>query len=139
MLRKHWQNKVGCRPGRLEIRLVRPLQRRLLHSADLIVGIGYDTIEVEYEAWIGGVALLHVDIEPVDVAPTVKLVHQVTGDLDASLARLAASVSRHASKAMQADIGSAVAVLKTLSGCSMTEVLERMAKAELHGPGKSAE
>ena len=34
--------------------------------------------------------LLQIDIEPVDVAPSVKLVHQVTGDLDASLARLAA-------------------------------------------------
>jgi acetolactate synthase I/II/III large subunit len=70
-------------------RACRQIQRRLLRSADLIVGLGYDTVEVEYEAWIGGVPLLHVDIEPADVAPTVKLVHQVTGDLDASLAWLA--------------------------------------------------
>ena len=48
------------------------------------------TVEVEYEAWIGEDPLLQVDIEPVDIAPSVKLAHQVTGDLDASLTRLAA-------------------------------------------------
>jgi acetolactate synthase I/II/III large subunit len=76
---------IGC----IE-RACRQVQRGLLRSADLIVGIGYDTVEVEYEAWIGDVPLLHIDIEPADVAPTVKLVHQVIGDLDASLAQLAA-------------------------------------------------
>jgi acetolactate synthase-1/2/3 large subunit len=71
-------------------RSCRQIQRRMLRSADLIVGLGYDTIEVEYEAWIGDTPLLQIDIDPVDVAPSVKLVHQVTGDLDHSLAQLAA-------------------------------------------------
>jgi acetolactate synthase-1/2/3 large subunit len=71
-------------------RSCRQVQRRFLQSADLIVGLGYDTIEVEYEAWIGDVALLQIDIEPVDIAPSVRLVHQATGDLDAALARLLA-------------------------------------------------
>jgi acetolactate synthase-1/2/3 large subunit len=71
-------------------RACRQIQRRFLHSADLIVGLGYDTVEVEYEAWIGDVPLLQVDIEPVDVAPSVKVSHQVTGDLAAALERLAA-------------------------------------------------
>src|SRR5215470_12125012 len=71
-------------------RACRQVQRKFLRSADLIVGLGYDTVEVEYEAWIGDRPLLQIDIEPVDVAPSVKLVHQVSGDLDASLARLAA-------------------------------------------------
>src|SRR5207237_6387058 len=71
-------------------RACRQHQRRLLRSADLIVGLGYDTIEVEYEAWIGDVPLLQVDIEPVDIAPSVNLAHQATGELDAALARLAA-------------------------------------------------
>ncbi len=70
-------------------RSCRQAQRRVLRSADLIVGLGYDTIEVEYEAWIGGVPLLQIDVERVDIAPSVKLVHQVDGDLSASLARLA--------------------------------------------------
>jgi acetolactate synthase I/II/III large subunit len=71
-------------------RSCRQVQRRFLHSADLIVGLGYDTIEVEYEAWIGDVPLLAIDIEAPDLAPAVKLAHQVVGDLDSSLARLAA-------------------------------------------------
>ncbi len=69
---------IGC----IE-RACRQIQRKLLRSADLIVGLGYDTIEVEYEAWIGDVPLLQIDIEPPDVAPSVNLVHQVGGDLDA--------------------------------------------------------
>src|SRR5262249_17198504 len=68
----------------------RQAQRKFLQSADLIVGLGYDTVEVEYEAWIGDRPLLQIDIEPVDVAPSVNVVHQVIGDLDSSLARLAA-------------------------------------------------
>jgi acetolactate synthase-1/2/3 large subunit len=68
----------------------RQIQRNLLQSADLIVGLGYDTIEVEYEAWIGDAPLVQIDIDPVDIAPSVKLLHQVTGDLDSSLRRLAA-------------------------------------------------
>lgn len=71
-------------------RACRQIQRKLLRSADLIVGLGYDTVEVEYEAWIGDVPLVQIDIEPVDLAPSVKLVHQVTGDLDSSFRRLAA-------------------------------------------------
>ena len=76
-------------------RACRQVQRKLLRSADLIVGLGYDTIEVEYEAWIDDVPLLQIDIEPVDIAPSVKLAHQVVGDLDSSLARLAAQPSGH--------------------------------------------
>jgi acetolactate synthase I/II/III large subunit len=71
-------------------RACRQHQRRLLRTADLIVGFGYDTVEVEYEAWIGDVPLVQVDIEAVDVAPSVRLLHQATGDLDASLKRLTA-------------------------------------------------
>src|SRR6202043_837957 len=71
-------------------RSCRQVQRRILRSADLIVGLGYDTIEVEYEAWIGDTPLLQIDIEPPDVAPSVALVHQAIGDLDASLTRLLA-------------------------------------------------
>jgi acetolactate synthase-1/2/3 large subunit len=69
-------------------RACRQVQRRMLRSADLIVGLGYDTIEVEYEAWIDDVPLLQIDIEPVDIAPSVKLAHQATGELDSSLRRL---------------------------------------------------
>ena len=64
----------------------RQIQRAFLRKADLIVGLGYDTIEVEYEAWIGDTPLLQIDIEKVDIAPSVQLRAEVTGDLDTSLA-----------------------------------------------------
>jgi acetolactate synthase I/II/III large subunit len=67
----------------------RQVQRELLRSADLIVGLGYDVVEVEYEAWIGKVPLLAVDVEPVDADASVTVAHEVVGDLDASLERLA--------------------------------------------------
>jgi acetolactate synthase-1/2/3 large subunit len=68
----------------------RQIQRKFLCSSDLIVGLGYDTVEVEYEAWIGDVSLVSVDIDKADVAPSVKVAHEVIGDLDVSLTRLAA-------------------------------------------------
>ena len=70
-------------------RACRQIQRQFLQGADLIVGLGYDTIEVEYEAWIGEIPLIHIGIEPVDIDASVKLAHQVTGDLDAALIALA--------------------------------------------------
>jgi acetolactate synthase-1/2/3 large subunit len=76
---------IGC----IE-RACRQIQRKFLRSADLIVGLGYDTVEVEYEAWIEDRPLLQIDIEPVDVARSVNLLHQVSGDLNSSLTRLAA-------------------------------------------------
>lgn len=75
---------IGC----IE-RSKRQIQREFLRTADLIVGLGYDTIEVEYEAWIGETPLLQVDIEKVDIAPSVQLKAEVTGDLDMSIGALA--------------------------------------------------
>jgi acetolactate synthase-1/2/3 large subunit len=65
-------------------------QRAMVQSADLIVGLGYDTIEVEAEAWIGNRPLLQIDIDPVDVAASVNVLHEVTGDLDHALDALLA-------------------------------------------------
>lgn len=74
---------IGC----IE-RARRQVQRRFLRSADLIIGLGYDVIEVEYEQWIGSVPLASVDIEAVDADRSVKVVHEVVGDLDGSLERM---------------------------------------------------
>ena len=67
----------------------RQVQRQLLAGADLIVGLGYDPIEVEYEAWIGATPLVHLDIEAADTDGSVDIVHQTVGDLDAILKGLA--------------------------------------------------
>ena len=74
---------IGC----IE-RARRQVQRAFLRGADLIVGLGYDTVEVEYEAWIGDVPVLQIDIEPVDTDDSVTVAAEVVGDLDTSLARL---------------------------------------------------
>jgi acetolactate synthase-1/2/3 large subunit len=70
-------------------RAMRKLQRTLIQSADLVVGLGYDTVEVEYEAWVGRVPVLHVGIEYADVDASVRIAHEVVGDLDTSIARMA--------------------------------------------------
>jgi acetolactate synthase-1/2/3 large subunit len=67
----------------------RQVQRELLRSADLVVGLGYDVVEVEYEAWIGKVPLLSIDVDAVDADGSVTIAHEVIGDLDASLEWLA--------------------------------------------------
>ncbi len=74
---------IGC----IE-RARRQVQRQFLRRADLIIGLGYDTIEVEFEAWIGDVPLLQIDIEAVDTDDSVTVSCEVIGDLDSSLARL---------------------------------------------------
>jgi acetolactate synthase I/II/III large subunit len=68
----------------------RQVLRELLRGADLIVGLGYDVVEVEYEAWIGQVPLLSIDVDPVDADASVTIAHEVVGDLDASLEWLTA-------------------------------------------------
>ena len=71
---------IGC----IE-RARRQVQRRFLAGADLIVGLGYDPIEVEYEAWIGATPLVHLDIEAADTDGSVNVANQAVGDLDAIL------------------------------------------------------
>jgi acetolactate synthase-1/2/3 large subunit len=67
----------------------RQVHRELVRGADLVVALGYDVVEVEYEAWIGAVPLLAIDVDAVDADGSVRIAHEVTGDLDASLAWLA--------------------------------------------------
>lgn len=66
----------------------RQIQRKFLQQSDLIIGLGYDTIEVEYEAWVKAIPVLSVDIEEPDVADSVDVVASITGDLDDAISRL---------------------------------------------------
>jgi acetolactate synthase-1/2/3 large subunit len=81
---------IGC----IE-RAKRQVQRGFMRGADLLIGVGYDTIEVEYEAWAGGAPVLHIDIEKADVDATVNIAGELVGDLDASVRRLAALPAVH--------------------------------------------
>jgi len=72
----------------------RQFQREFLSTSDLIVGLGYDVIEVEYEAWIRDTVLLNIDIENADTDKSVKIVHEVVGDLDFSIQSLSKQIGK---------------------------------------------
>jgi acetolactate synthase-1/2/3 large subunit len=64
-----------------------------IQKADLILAIGYDPIEINYEEWVGDVPVIHMSTEPVDVGREVKLLLNVAGDLDLAIGRLSELVS----------------------------------------------
>ena len=59
-----------------------------LARTDLVIGIGYDPVEINYEEWMPKVPLVHLDGEPADVDGTVNVAHQVVGDLASTLVGL---------------------------------------------------
>ncbi len=58
-------------------------------GADLVVGIGYDPVEICYEDWMPQVPLVHIDFEPADVAPSVRVEREFVGDLSYMIRELA--------------------------------------------------
>ena len=60
-----------------------------LADADLVVGIGYDPVEIGYEEWMPPAPLVHLGGEPADVAPRVALAADVQGDIAGILSGLA--------------------------------------------------
>ena len=58
-------------------------------QADLIVGIGYDPVEFNYEQWMPDVPLIHLDSSPADIDNTYNLACDVVGDLRQSLGYIA--------------------------------------------------
>ncbi len=61
----------------------------VIRQADLVIGIGYDPVEFNYEAWLPDVALVHVDSRPADVDDSIRLSAECVGDLETSLTFLA--------------------------------------------------
>ena len=56
--------------------------RRFTDQADVILGIGYDVIEINYEEWIrDGVPVVSVDVRKADVDESVQLRAEAVGDL----------------------------------------------------------
>ncbi|RPI03682.1 MAG: thiamine pyrophosphate-binding protein, partial [Zetaproteobacteria bacterium] len=64
---------------------------RFLADADLVLGIGYDPVEIGYEDWMPAVPLVHVDRERVDADGRVCVAAELTGDLGAALEALGAA------------------------------------------------
>lgn len=60
-------------------------------QADLVVGIGFDPVELNYEDWMPSVPLLHIDTTPADLdTDNYTLACNVVGDLRNSLEHLLA-------------------------------------------------
>ncbi|HEY3382937.1 MAG TPA: thiamine pyrophosphate-binding protein [Vicinamibacterales bacterium] len=58
--------------------------------ADLVVGVGYDPVEFNYEDWVGrDVPVVHIDTVRADLAPTHQLACEAVGDIRQSLEYLA--------------------------------------------------
>ena len=64
------------------------LMAEVIREADLVVGIGYDPVEFNYESWLPEVPLVHLDTRPADVDASVNLAVDAVGDLTATLGYL---------------------------------------------------
>ena len=61
-----------------------------VRQADLIIGMGYDPIEINYEEWVGAIPVMHLSTETADVAAPVRTLLNAGGDLEAAWPALAA-------------------------------------------------
>jgi acetolactate synthase-1/2/3 large subunit len=77
----HWAGVLG-RARRSDV-------QRLVDQADLILAVGYDPIEINYEEWVGSIPVFHLSTEAVDTGPDLNLLFNEGLDLDAALDRLA--------------------------------------------------
>ena len=60
----------------------------IYRNADLVIGIGYDSIEFNYESWMPNVPLIHIDTEAVDIPSEYNVACEVLGRVDSSMAYL---------------------------------------------------
>jgi acetolactate synthase-1/2/3 large subunit len=57
-------------------------------KADLIVAVGYDPIEMNYEEWVGSTPVIHVSTEAAEGGDRLKLLWNYPCDLDRAIAAL---------------------------------------------------
>lgn len=53
---------------------------KIYRKADLVIGLGYDPVEFNYEAWMPQVPLLHIDSEQADITPEYEVICEVLGN-----------------------------------------------------------
>ena len=61
-------------------------------EADLVIGIGYDVVEFNYEEWLPNAPVVHIDTAPADIDPSYE-VYEVIGDIRKRLKRCCSSQS----------------------------------------------
>lgn len=57
----------------------------IFRKADLVIGLGYDSIEFNYESWMPNVPLIHFDTEALDITKEYEETYEVIGRLDESV------------------------------------------------------
>jgi acetolactate synthase-1/2/3 large subunit len=57
-------------------------------KADLIIAIGYDPIEINYEEWVGNIPVIHVSTEPAEESNQFRLLWNRPCDLDRAIESL---------------------------------------------------
>jgi acetolactate synthase-1/2/3 large subunit len=57
-------------------------------AADLIVAVGYDPVELNYEEWTGDIPVVHIGTQPAEASPDFHLALNAAGDLDGAIAAL---------------------------------------------------
>ncbi|MDR1966733.1 MAG: thiamine pyrophosphate-binding protein [Synergistaceae bacterium] len=54
-------------------------------NADLVIGLGYDSVEFNYETWMPDVPLIHIDSERADIASGYDVACDISGDVGKAL------------------------------------------------------
>ncbi len=62
--------------------------QRFINEADLIIAVGYDPIEINYEEWVGDIPVIHIATGKADVAGVQMLFNDVC-DMDAAIQGMA--------------------------------------------------
>lgn len=76
----HWCGVIG-RARRSDV-------KSFTDRADLIIAVGYDPIEINYEEWVGGTPIAHVSSEAAEQSAGLRFVWNRPGHLDAAIRAL---------------------------------------------------
>ena len=64
--------------------------QRFINNADLVIAVGYDPIEINYEEWSGSIPVVHVSNQSADVDGSVNALFNEATDMDEALRGMAA-------------------------------------------------
>jgi acetolactate synthase-1/2/3 large subunit len=78
----HWAGVIG-RARRTDV-------KRFTDRADLIIAVGYDPIEINYEEWAAKVPIVHINTEPAERGKDLEFLWNQACDLDAAVEAIGA-------------------------------------------------
>ena len=73
----HWCGVIG-RARRTDV-------KAFTEKADLIIAVGYDPIEINYEEWAGNVSIIHISTEAAEPGGDLNFLWNKAGDLDRAI------------------------------------------------------